>query len=222
MNIVKAKNLACPIDGLQLESHEKQLICENGHSYDIAKQGYVNLLPVQHKRSKLPGDSKEMVLARSDFLNSGLYQPIANQLAEITLENMHDDDICILDAGCGEGYYLDYLFNTCKDIKRDSDLSLIGLDISKPAIIASTRRNKQISWIVGTNRQPPVKASSVDIILCVFGFQSIEGFKKTLRPGGKVILVEPGSDHLKELRDVIYTELKTPKQKIAQTLEIMG
>ena len=79
MNIIKAHNLACPIDGARLEVHEKQLICENGHVFDIARQGYVNLLPVQHKRSKQPGDSKAMVLARTHFLNSGIYEAIANK-----------------------------------------------------------------------------------------------------------------------------------------------
>jgi len=71
MNIIKAHNLACPIDGKRLESREKQLVCENGHVFDVARQGYVNLLPVQHKRTKDPGDSKEMVLARAQFLNTG-------------------------------------------------------------------------------------------------------------------------------------------------------
>ena len=83
MNIIKAHNLACPIDGLQLEPHEKQLVCENGHVFDIARQGYVNLLPVQHKRTKHPGDSKAMVLARTQFLNSGIYKHIAKKLTEL-------------------------------------------------------------------------------------------------------------------------------------------
>ena len=69
MNIIKAHNLACPIDGNKLEQNDGQLVCENGHTFDIARQGYVNLLPVQHKRSKQPGDSKAMVLARTAFLN---------------------------------------------------------------------------------------------------------------------------------------------------------
>ena len=85
MNIIKAHNLACPIDGGRLEFQEKQLVCENGHVFDVARQGYVNLLPVQHKRSKHPGDSKEMVLARTRFLNLGNYYPVAIKLAEIVL-----------------------------------------------------------------------------------------------------------------------------------------
>jgi 23S rRNA (guanine745-N1)-methyltransferase len=209
MNIVKAHNLACPIDGVRFEFHEKQLICENGHVFDVARQGYVNLLPVQHKRSKQPGDSKEMVSARAQLLNTGLYEPIASKLAEITCSHITDaKETCFMDAGCGEGYYLDYMFNYFKDKQGCSDLSFIGLDISKAAIAESAKRNRQITWVVGTNRQPPVEDASVNIIICVFGFQSFEGFNTILKAGGKVTLVEPGPDHLKELRELIYTEVK--------------
>jgi len=209
MNIVKAGNLACPIDGVRLKAREKQLVCENGHTFDIARQGYVNLLPVQHKRTKSPGDSKAMVLARSRFLGSGIYAPIAKKLSDIASAQITGTHgTCLMDAGCGEGYYIDTLFNSLKDNGICCDLSFIGLDISKAAIAESAKRNKSITWVVGTNRQPPVDHGSVDIILCVFGFQSFDGFNRILKPGGKVILVEPGPDHLKELREIIYIEVK--------------
>ena len=111
MNILKVNNLICPIEGEPLDVDAKRLFCKNGHSFDIARQGYVNLLPVQHKRSKQPGDSKEMVVARARFLNSGVYTPLAEELAEIylyLLEDMNkldDQQLCLMDAGCGEGYY---------------------------------------------------------------------------------------------------------------------
>ncbi len=209
MKIIKAKHLACPIDGKPLEAREKQLVCESGHAFDVARQGYVNLLPVQHKRSKFPGDSKDMVAARTRFLNSGIYEPVANKLAEIVDTHISGDTgRCLLDAGCGEGYYLNRLLNHLKGIDGKGELSFIGLDISKPAIVEATRRNRQITWVVGTNRQPPVACASVDIIICVFGFQSFEGFSGIVKPGGKVILVEPGPDHLREMREVIYTDVK--------------
>jgi len=209
MKFIKAHNLACPIDGKPLEIHEKQLNCENGHVFDIARQGYVNLLPVQHKRSRQPGDSKKMVSARTQFLNSGVYEPVANALAEIAYAQITDEkDTCFMDAGCGEGYYFNTIFNYLKDKNDGAEISFIGLDISKAAIAESTKRNKEITWIVGTNRHPPVACASVDVILCVFGFQSFEGFSTVLKPGGRIILVEPGPDHLKELREVIYSEVK--------------
>lgn len=228
MNLKKIQNLACPIDGVRLEFRGKQLVCENGHAFDVARQGYVNLLPVQHKRSKQPGDSKEMVLARAQFLNSGAYAPIANKLVKIILalvtkvQIADDKPTCLMDAGCGDGYYFDTIFSHLKDKEGRGDLSFIGLDISKPAIVESAKRNKQITWIVGTNRQPPVSDASVDIVLCVFGFQSFAGFKKILKPGGKIVLVEPGPNHLKELRQIIYTEVKKSDPPDLSYLEEIG
>lgn len=220
MNIVKADNIACPIDGNKLTQQEKQFICDDGHAFDIARQGYVNLLPVQHKRSKQPGDSKAMVLARAHFLDTGIYQPIASMLTELVSAQLSDDsDSCILDAGCGEGYYFYYLMDYFSKDSQSNNLSFIGLDISKDAIIQATKRNKQTSWIVGTNRQPPVIEESIDIILCMFGFVSIDAFKKVLKPGGKIIMVDPGSDHLKELREIIYSEVKTAKKSDSTLLE---
>ena len=169
----------------------------------------MNLLPVQFKRSKDPGDSKEMVCARTEFLNTTLYEPIVKRLtALITLRLKDNKDICLLDAGCGEGYYLDYIQQTLHAADTNVHLSCIGLDISKPAIIAATKRNKTIQWVVGTNRQPPVEDNSIDTILCVFGFQSFEGFNKILKSDGTIILVEAGPNHLQELRALIYDEVK--------------
>ena len=211
MNIIKAHNLACPIDGKKLEPIDKQFVCESGHSFDIARQGYVNLLPVQHKRSKQPGDSKAMVIARASFLNSGVYQAIAERLTEVVSALIiNDNDYCLLDAGCGEAYYFDYLLKQLSVVGGSNRLSFIGLDISKDAILQAAKRNKQTSWIVGSNRQPPVIAASVDIIICMFGFFCGEGFYKALKPGGKIIMLDPGADHLKELREIIYPEIKKP------------
>ena len=147
MKIVRVNNLSCPLDGVRLEFRDKQLVCSNGHSFDVARQGHVNLLPVQHKRSKNPGDTKEMVSARFRFLKTGIYAPIAKRLAEITFSQISGDKyICLLDAGCGEGYYFDYVFNALKDKEGDRTLSFIGLDISKPAIFEAAKRNKRITW----------------------------------------------------------------------------
>ena len=213
---MKAKNLACPIDGEHLALEEKQLRCVNGHSFDLARQGYVNLLPVQHKRSKHPGDSKEMVVARQRFLDTGVYAPVADLLsATLHTAIAAIDQPCCLDAGCGEGYYLEYALNYIRAKKAGDTLNLIGLDISKEAVIAAAKRNKEISWVVGTNRQPPLLPASVDIILCVFGFHSFQGFNKVLPLGGKLVLVEPGPDHLRELRQVTYAQLnKTELSKL--------
>jgi len=214
MTTIKANNLACPIDAKKLQQTDRQLVCENGHCFDIARQAYVNLLPVQHKRSKHPGDSKAMVIARTQFLDTGIYQPIAKKLnAMISACIISDKDTvhkntCILDAGCGEGYYLDQLYHHLNDENKNHTLNFIGLDISKQAIIHATKRNRQISWLVGSNRQPPVAEQSVGVIFCLFGFLCAEPFHQRLKPGGYLITVDPGTQHLKELRAIIYTDNK--------------
>ena len=208
MKIIKADNLSCPIDGLKLISDTKQWSCPNGHAFDIARQGYVNLLPVQQKRSKHPGDSKEMVLARTNFLNTGFYQPLAGAVVKQVNSLITDEETyCLLDAGCGEGYYFDNLYQTLTASERNTSLSFIGLDISKDAVLQASKRNKSITWLVGTNRQPPLTDASIDLILCIFGFVSFEGFARVLKTGGKVVLVDPGPEHLKELRELIYEKV---------------
>lgn len=220
MNIIPAQILACPIDKLELLRKDNCYQCVNGHSFDIAKQGYVNLLPVQHKKSKNPGDSKAMVQARTRFLDGGFYQLIADKLSEIIFQQLNSAATnCIFDAGCGEGYYLDKVINAARLIDNDICISFLGMDISKPAIIAASKRNKQVSWVVGTNSQPPFLDQSVDVIFCVFGFHSFSGFKNILKPKGKLILVEPGEKHLQELREIIYAEPSTDKVAIKSTAE---
>ena len=105
------KLLLCPVckECLAKDSSSKTYKCSNNHSYDIAKEGYVNLLISNQKRSKNLGDSKEMVLARIDFLNRGYYKVLSDKINQIIAEalgNKKNDKINILDLGCGEGYYL--------------------------------------------------------------------------------------------------------------------
>ncbi len=222
MKADRASNLVCPLCAEQLAGTEKQLVCSRGHNFDIARQGYINLLPVQHKRSRHPGDSKAMVVARTQFLDSGVYQPIAERLCDVVsglIDTSADNNL--LDAGCGEGYYFDYLLDKLVSAEGDGSLCFTGIDISKEAIIAAARRNKLITWLVASNRQPPVADESIDLILCMFGFMSVEGFARVLKPDGKLLLVDPGEEHLKELRSVIYRDDKEDEATSA-AVEIDG
>jgi 23S rRNA (guanine745-N1)-methyltransferase len=207
MQFIKAINLACPLDGTPLHG-DKFLHCSNGHSFDMARQGYLHLLPVQNKRSKEPGDSKEMVEARSRFLEAGFYLSISEQLNSVALQHLPlADDLCGVDAGCGEGYYLSR-FCAALMVRDGGAASLIGLDISKFAVMAAARRNRQITWLVASNNNPALLPQSVDMIFCMFGFPDYDAFKTILKPGGKVVLVEAAADHLLELRQVIYPEVR--------------
>ena len=96
-------NLCCPICKEQLNLVDRQYLCPNRHSFDIARQGYVNLLTVQQKHSLNPGDTREQVLSRREFLEAGFYAPIAETLVQTAKELGIFGQI--LDVGCGEGYY---------------------------------------------------------------------------------------------------------------------
>lgn len=206
--------LTCPICKKQLIKSSSQLNCAAGHSFDVAKQGYVNLLPAQQKKSKEPGDSKEMIIARQRFLDDGVYQPVSEKLNGILIGLLADKHhATVLDAGCGEGYYLNRFTEHYKHESPASSISCLGLDISKPAIIAAAKRNKNITWIVGSNKSPPVIEHSVDVVLSMFGFIDLEVMAKILKPGGYLILVDPGHTHLLELRKIIYSYIKEKKSK---------
>ena len=222
MPISKATNLACPLDGLPLTHNAKQVVCPRGHNFDVAKQGYINLLPVQYKHSKHPGDNEAMVEARTAVLNSGVYAPIAAKLNAITfglIASRQNKKICLLDAGCGEGYYLAQLLAALQQQSIDTEITLIGLDISKPAILAAAKRSKQITWLIATSKVPPLLPGSVDFILCLFGFPMYDSFRQLLSPAGKLILVEAGPEHLIEIRNIIYpTVTKAPPPELCTAM----
>jgi 23S rRNA (guanine745-N1)-methyltransferase len=202
------RHLACPLDGGPLRLDGARLVCEAGHSFDIARQGYANLLPVQHKRSRNPGDSQAMVQARGAFLDGGAYQPVADRLSRLAcgLLPQHGPAV-VLDAGCGEGYYLTQLQRRLGE-RGATGVRLLGIDISKPAIIAATRRSRTITWLVASNVRPPLQSQGVDLLLCAFGFPSYPAFRELLKPGGRLLLLDPGPDHLLELRQVLYPDVR--------------
>jgi 23S rRNA (guanine745-N1)-methyltransferase len=198
--------LACPLDGAPLHRHGATWRCAAGHSFDIASQGYANLLPVQQKRSLDPGDSKEMVAARRRFLNAGHYQPIAAAVSRAVLaERAADATISCLDAGCGEGYYLRQL---AAAPGAGQTLVLLGLDISKWAVLSAAKQDQRPNWIVGTNAHLPVLPARLDRVLCMFGFPVYAEFARVLKAGGELLQVDAGPDHLRELREIIYPALK--------------
>lgn len=208
--------MICPIDGSVLKRVENSLHCEQNHQFDIARQGYVNLLPVQFKRSKSPGDTKEMVQARRDFLATTAYQGISdhlNQLVSAQLNpstNTLSEPVNILDAGCGEGYYLSRLNQSLS--AQNLNLQTFGIDIAKFAILAAAKADKTSQYIVASNKHLPVLDAQFDFIICAFGFPCFAEFAQKLKPDGKLILVESGENHLIELRRLIYPSLKDYQQ----------
>ncbi|QUX95478.1 rRNA (guanine-N1)-methyltransferase [Marinomonas sp. CT5] len=204
------ENLSCPIDAAPLTRDQRSLTCEYGHTYDLAKTGYVNLLPVQNKRSKDPGDSKEMVIARQNFLNQQHYFPIVNAIFASWPREHLVNGMRILDAGCGEGYYLNEMGKSLAE--QDIEAELTGLDISKWAIVAASKRDKMVSWVVGSNASLPVPDERYDAVLCLFGFPVFNEFSRVLTDDGLMLLVESGPNHLIELRKILYPSIHDYKQ----------
>ena len=200
--------LACPLDGEPLNQSGTCWRCPAGHSFDVARQGYLHLLPVQKKRSLDPGDSKDMVAARRRFLNAGFYQPIAEAVNKAVAPGAADaKPLACLDAGCGEGYYLRQLAAA----NTERSLALVGVDISKWATLAAAKQDKRPRWLVGSNANLPVLNGSLDCVLCLFGFPVYSEFARVLKPGGILIQADAGPDHLRELREIIYPSLKPEK-----------
>lgn len=198
--------LACPLDGTPLQRGGTAWRCASGHSFDIARQNYANLLPVQHKRSRDPGDSKEMVAARRRFLAAGFYAPIADAVRRAMLADLPPGaPAACLDAGCGEGYYLRQL---AASVPGERTLALMGLDISKWAVLAAAQRDARMSWVVGSNAHLPILPGTLDRVLCMFGFPVYPEFARVLKPGGRLVQVDAGPEHLRELREIIYPTLK--------------
>ncbi|HQT34338.1 MAG: putative RNA methyltransferase [Thiobacillus sp.] len=215
MSITPFQALACPLDGTRLHCTGSAWTCASGHSFDIASQGYTNLLPVQNKRSRDPGDSKEMVAARRRFLTAGFYQPIAAAVSRAVLADLPADaSISCLDAGCGEGYYMRQLATAVGD---EQTLALLGLDISKWAVLSAAKQDKRPSWVVGSNANLPVLPGTLDRVLCMFGFPVYAEFARVLKPGGLLVQVDAGPDHLRELREIIYPSLKPERPPDLQT-----
>ena len=211
MPLAPTPNLVCPFDSLPLADTGASLACPRGHTFDRAREGYVNLLPVQDKASRDPGDSKEMVAARRRFLETGAYEPIAEALGAAVLASLArraaTQPITVLDAGCGEGFYLDRL--AAQLAARPETIHLAGIDISKWAVRAAAKRTSvPAAWAVASNRRPPFATGSIDLIACLFGFPVWDGFASVQPAGGEVILIDPGPDHLQELRALIYPEVK--------------
>ena len=190
--------LLCPVCGQALQRETGCWKCDHRHSFDVARQGYVNLLTVDRKHAKHPGDTKEQVAARKAFLDAGYYAPIAQTVCRLLTPLAPK---AVLDAGCGEGYYLTNLQAALPQAEY------AGIDISKDAVRFAAVRNKNALWLTGTAAALPFPAESFDAVLSMFAL-TVEGeFARVLRPGGHYLQVIAGADHLMGLKTVIYPEI---------------
>ena len=190
--------LLCPICAAPLRQTDKTFRCDAGHSFDMARQGYINLLPVQNKRSLNPGDTREQVLSRRAFLEAGFYTPIAQALCAAAKELNCTGPI--LDVGCGEGWY-------SAQLAAALDSPLVGLDISKEAVRCAAAKYKNAQWICGSAARLPVASGSVGLVTSLFALTIPEEFKRVLRSDGYYFQVLAQEDHLLGLKSIIYPKL---------------
>lgn len=197
--------LACPKCHEPLILKDKSYYCKNGHTYDLAKSKYLNLLLNPDKSTNNPGDSKESLVARNLFLNQGYYDILSDHLIDLVKKYSHSQNQ-ILDLGCGEGYYLQRLKAKLDQPKN----TYYGIDISKEAIHMATRYTKEIYWLVGNSKNIPLLDHSLDIVVCMFTVVNHDELARVLKPGGKIIHVTANNpNHLIEIKHLIYDEVFT-------------
>ncbi|MFT5311807.1 MAG: 23S rRNA (guanine745-N1)-methyltransferase [Paraglaciecola sp.] len=192
----------CPSCQLPLSLLEHSWSCDNGHRYDQAKEAYVNLLLAQHKRSKEPGDNKQMVNARRAFLQEGHYQPLANRLASLITEHQVAEELNVFDAGCGEGYYLHCIAGSLK--AKNINVHAAGIDISKIAVQKAAKRYTENSFAVASSYKLPLADKSQDVIIQIFAPSGDTEIKRVLNQQGIWVQVNPAAQHLQQLKQALY------------------
>ncbi len=226
-------SLTCPvcsntlsIDKTSLAKYSS-LSCAQGHLFDFAKQGYLNLLLSQHKRSKQPGDTLEMVQARTRFLNKGFYDGISNFLIDECLFKTISNESNLFpnkhthfhyaDLACGEGFYTqrihEHLVQEIQHVNPQRLVATTGLDISAPAIKAACQRTKQVLWLISSLARTPLANDSQDLITGLFFHFDLDEIERVLKPQGHFIMVTTGPSHLIELREIIYDTVKEETTK---------
>ncbi len=216
--------LRCPVCAEPLQLEERTCRCANNHSFDLAKEGYVNLLLSHQRKSNNPGDDKAMIQARRRFFDSGAFNPLSEMIEKSVINPKHSANnfpkgnsdegtvhpqSVIFDCGCGEGHFLGALSGT-----------RFGVDVSKEAIRCAAKRYKDATWIVANGmRQLPFADQSMDVILSVLAPRNIEEFTRILKPDGQLILGVPGPNHLIELRSQLTNHAGDFEEKADEATE---
>jgi len=209
--------LLCPVRDCHLalsrapEQEGRRVFCPRGHSFDIAKSGYINLLQPQDKRSKQPGDTTAAVAARRRLHDRGVTRPLLHGIAELIAARSSD---VVLDAGCGDGFYLGTL-------ARETGFDAHGVDISIPAVDAAARRyppsDGRHEWIVANaDRFLPYADRSFSIVLSITARMNASEFRRVLRDDGRLLVALPAPDDLIELRS--YTG-QAGRNRVERTVE---
>jgi 23S rRNA (guanine745-N1)-methyltransferase len=205
--------LRCPVCKSGLEEGEKTFSCKNNHSYDISKKGYVNLLMSNASKKKRHGDDKAMVCARTEFLDLGYYQPLANEISSLAVSYpMEKDNVTIFECGCGECYYIN-------EVKKAFDekkiiCNLYGMDISKDVLPYGKKRIPSITLFAASAFKLPVMDNSIDVAMSIFAPMDMNEMARVLNKGGFLIKIIPLEEHLIELKRQLYKEVYLNRPEI--------
>lgn len=196
----------CPVcrERLTTTQDEKCYKCKNGHSFDISSSSYVNLLRSNQSKSKRHGDDKLMLRSRQQFLDSGLYSELLEGIIKaIGLCVEQDKRLCVLDVGCGEGYYTAGVLSAFGG-KR---MEMYGIDISKEAAARAARRSRELKLAVASGANLPIADASIDALLNIFAPDSQGEFVRVLKEDGVIIKASPLERHLIELKQQLYEKV---------------
>ena len=196
----------CPLCNAPISLTTTPIKCQHGHSFDKAKVGYVNLLPVQFKKSKSPGDDKAMVRARREFHNLNAYKPLKDKMLHLISDavknRVSDSPLHVYDAGCGEGSYLNAL---CEGLANEKvNVKGAGSDISKIAVELAAKAFKSHEFVVASSFELPVADNALDVMLQVFAPGSNDEYNRVLKNNGLLLTVNPAQDHLFEVKTKVY------------------
>lgn len=191
----------CPVCSQPLVSDGVSCRCENKHCFDIARGGWINLLISKQSGSKRHGDDALMIRARTAFLDRGWYTPLLDGIWSL-LEPHVRQNMRILDAGCGDGWYLNGLTGRMTESGIASEA--LGIDISRDAVKAAARRCAEASFAVAGVTALPVANSSCDLILSLFAPVCLPEFGRALHRDGLMIRAYPLERHLYELKEAVY------------------
>lgn len=199
-------NYLCPVCGERLKASGGVYKCRSGHSFDISKKGYVNLLTTKGRNPGKAGDNKEMIRARSAFLDLGLYAPLANLVAKKICElTAGIKEPAVIDSGCGEGYY------TAAFADHNKNAAFYGVDISKHGVDHAASRARaagleNIHLSVASAFSLPFKNDVADVVVSIFAPVSNDEYARVLKQGGKLIVVSPTAKHLFGLKSALYAQ----------------
>lgn len=213
--------LRCPLCHTAFTQDGNTLRCEKGHCFDLAKEGYVNLLPPGKGKNAHTGDEKDMLRARREFLSQGYYAPISDGIADLLDPFLPDGDTVLCDSGCGEGWHT-LRFTNALFAKGDRRILTLGFDASKYGAACGMKNARRdgistalsgdaamsVCFCPGNLFSLPVADGSVSAVISMFAPVAVTENLRLLRDDGYLVVAASGKEHLWEMRELLYTDVQ--------------